>query len=164
MSVQSPASGRGQIQPFAGTWTLLRLASRRDRIMMPAWVYALIVTSASTAYSFRGLYPTAESRAHFATLIAQTSATIAIYGAVPSTSLGGLTAWRVTVLLATLASIMSVLLVVRHTRAEEQTGRQELLGAASVGHRAPLMSALSVAMLADLGVAAGTAIVLPLFG
>ncbi len=162
MSAQNPASGGGQIEPFAGTRTLLRLASRRDRIMMPVWVYALIVTTASTEYSFRGLYPSAAARAQFATLIAQTPATIAIYGAVPSTSLGGLTAWRVAVLVATLASIMSVLLVVRHTRAEEQTGRQELLGATSVGHRAPLVSALSIALLADLAVAAGTAIVLPL--
>lgn len=160
----SLATGRTQVRPFAGTRVLVQLASRRDRVMLPLWIYALIAVSASTAYSFRGLYPTAAARAQFAALIEQTPATIAIYGSVPSTSLGGLTTWRVAVLDATLAAIMSILLVVRHTRAEEQTGRQELLGATAVGHRAALAAALTVALAANLGAAAGTVLVLSLLG
>jgi ABC-2 type transport system permease protein len=154
----------GQVHPFAGTRVLIRLASRRDRIMLPVWVYVLIAASASTAYSFKGLYPTEASREQFATTINTTPSTIAIYGAVHATSLGGLTAWRIAVLTATLAGVMSILLVVRHTRAEEQTGRQELLGATAVGHRAPLASALSIALTANVGVALGTCLVLPLLG
>src|SRR5882757_632559 len=125
-----------QAQPLAGTRVLLRLAARRDRIMLPVWVYALIAATVSTAYSFRGLYPTEASREQFAAMLNATSSTVAIYGPVHATSLGGLTAWRMAVLVATLAGIMSLLLVVRHTRAEEQTGRQELLGATAVGNRA----------------------------
>jgi ABC-2 type transport system permease protein len=154
----------GQMHAFAGTRVLIRLASRRDRIMLPVWVYVLIAASASTAYSFKGLYPTEASREQFAATINTTPSTIAIYGAVHATSLGGLTAWRIAVLTATLAGVMSILLVVRHTRAEEQTGRQELLGATAVGHRAPLASALSIALTANVGVALGTCLVLPLLG
>lgn len=153
-----------QASPFAGTRVLLRLAARRDRIMLPVWVYALIASSASTAYSFKGLYATEASREQFAATINATPSTIAIYGRVSSTSLGGITAWRIAVLAATLAGVMSILLVVRHTRAEEQTGRQELLGATATGHRAPLATALSVALVANLGVALGTSVALPFLG
>jgi ABC-2 type transport system permease protein len=151
-------------QPFAGTRMLVRLACRRDRIMLPAWIYVLIAASVSTAYSFKGLYSTEASREQFAATINTTPSTVAIYGPVTSTSLGGLTAWRIAVLVATLAGVMSILLVVRHTRAEEQTGRQELLGAAPIGRRAPLASALTIALTANLGVALGTCAVLPFFG
>ena len=160
----STTATRSQAHAFAGTRVLIRLASRRDRIMLPVWVYVLIASSASTAYSFKGLYPTEASREQFAATINSTPSTIAIYGPVYDTSLGGITAWRIAVLVATLAGVMSVLLVVRHTRAEEQTGRQELLGATAVGHRAPLASALAVALVANLGVTLGTAVVLPLLG
>lgn len=161
---KSDQSMSGQVNPFAGTRILIRLASRRDRIMLPVWVYVLIASSASTAYSFRGLYPTESSREQFAATINATPSTIAIYGPVHATSLGGLTAWRIAVLAATLAGVMSILMVVRHTRAEEQTGRQELVGATSVGHRAPLAAALSIALVANVGVALGTAVVLPFVG
>jgi ABC-2 type transport system permease protein len=153
-----------QANPYAGTRILLRLAARRDRIMLPVWVYALIASSASTAYSFKGLYATEQSREQFAATINATPSTVVIYGPVSSTSLGGLTAWRIAVLAATLAGIMSILLVVRHTRAEEQTGRQELLGATATGHRAPLAAALTVALAANVGVALGTCVALPFLG
>ncbi len=149
---------------LTGTRIMLRLATKRDRIVLPVWVYVLVGTTASTAYSFKGLYSTESSREQFAASVNATPSAVAIYGSVQSTSLGGLTAWRIAVLAATLAAVMSVLLVVRHTRAEEQTGRQELVGAAAVGRHAPLASAISIAALANLIVAVGTAVVLPFLG
>ncbi|HEU5331941.1 MAG TPA: ABC transporter permease [Actinocrinis sp.] len=151
-------------QSLAGTRIMLQLATKRDRIMLPVWVYVLIGTVASTAWSFKGLYGTEASREQFAASINATTSAIAIYGPVHSTSLGGLTAWRVAVLAAALAAVMSVLLVVRHTRAEEQTGRQELVGAAAVGRQAPLASASSVAAVANGIAAIAIAAVLPFLG
>jgi ABC-2 type transport system permease protein len=48
-----------------------------------------------------------------------------------------------------LAAVMSLLLVVRHTRDEEESGRQELISSAMVGRRAPLTAALLTAAVAD---------------
>ena len=45
---------------------------------------------------------------------------------------------------------MAILLVVRHTRAEEETGRAELVGAGVVGRHAPLAAALITAALASV--------------
>ena len=43
-----------------------------------------------------------------------------------------------------LVAIMAILLVIRHTRVEEEAGRLELVGSAVVGRRAPLTAALLV--------------------
>ena len=40
---------------------------------------------------------------------------------------------------------MSVFLVIRHTRADEQAGRLELTGSAAVGRQAPLTAGLLLA-------------------
>ncbi|MBV6702459.1 ABC transporter permease [Kitasatospora aureofaciens] len=52
-------------------------------------------------------------------------------------------------LMAVLAGLMSILIVTRHTRAEEETGRAELVRSAAVGRHAHLAAALATAA-ADL--------------
>src|SRR5204863_9168442 len=53
---------------------------------------------------------------------------------------------------------LSILVVVRHTRAEEEAGRQELVGATVVGRRAPLTAALLVAAGTNLALGLFTAL------
>ena len=136
---------------LAGTGALVRLALRRDRVMIPAWVLVLLSLVTSTASAFRSLYPTPESRLQFAGGIVHSPTLVALYGPLYNPdSVGGLSAWRILAIGAALAALMSVLLVVRHTRAEEETGRLELVGSAAVGRHAPLTAALLVAAGADL--------------
>ncbi|HEY0409510.1 MAG TPA: ABC transporter permease, partial [Candidatus Dormibacteraeota bacterium] len=136
---------------LAGTGALVRLALRRDRVMIPAWVLVLLSLVTSTASAFRSLYPTPESRLQFAGGILHSPTLVALYGPLYNPdSVGGLTAWRILAVAATLAALMSVLLVVRHSRAEEEAGRLELVGSAAVGRLAPLTAALLVAAGADL--------------
>ncbi|MGW5949929.1 hypothetical protein ACWFRN_33725, partial [Streptomyces celluloflavus] len=139
---------RGGSRPLAGTGTLLRLALRRDRLLIPAWVLALGLAVASTGSAFETLYATAAERAGLAASMNANSSLRALYGPVFSDSVGGLVAWRMAGLGAVLAAVMSLLIVVRHTREEEETGRQELLSAAVVGRRAPLTAARVGARLA----------------
>jgi ABC-2 type transport system permease protein len=143
------------VNTLAGTPVLLRLALRRDRIVLPLWVYALTASVASTAFSFRSLYGTQEERLRFAAGIGANGSLRALYGPLhdPGT-VGGLTAWRMGAFGAVLAALMSVLLVVRHTRAEEEDGRLELVGAGAVGRRAPLTAALLAAATANALLAA----------
>jgi ABC-2 type transport system permease protein len=138
---------------MTGWLPLLRLALRRDRIVLPAWIYGITLTIVSTASSYARLYPTEADRAQVAAA-ASTGALRAITGpAFDLTTVGGLTAWRVGGLGAALAGLMSLLLVVRHTRAEEEAGRTELVGAAAVGRRAVPVAGLLVAVVANLSVA-----------
>lgn len=66
-----------------------------------------------------------------------------------------------------LAALMSILLVVRHTRADEQAGRAELVRASVVGRDAPLTAALLVAVITNLVLSAAVVAVMvssPHFG
>ncbi|MFG2974710.1 ABC transporter permease [Streptomyces sp. NPDC048331] len=138
---------------LAGTGGLLRLGLRRDRVMMPVWVLATTLMVVSMPGSLGSVYATAAERARVATSMNTSSSMRALYGPVFEDSLGGLTAWRGGVYAAVLAAAMSLIIVVRHTREEEETGRQELLSAAMVGRQAPLTAALLAALVADAGVA-----------
>jgi ABC-2 type transport system permease protein len=139
---------------LAGTGQLTWLALRRDRIMIPLWVLAIVALVLVTASSFSDLYPTVASRLPFARSVESNAGLIALTGpAFDLTSIGGLTAWRVAGTGGLLAGIMSLLLVVRHTRAEEESNRLELLSSGVVGRFAPLTAGLLAALTADLALA-----------
>ena len=52
--------------PLTGTGALTRLALRRDRIMIPAWVYLVLIGVCETAFVFGRLYKTPSARAGLA--------------------------------------------------------------------------------------------------
>lgn len=131
---------------LAGTGALAKLAARRDRIMLPAWVYVLTALFVGTGYSFRKLYPTAAGRAEFAAIAGHNPALLSLYGPLYGNSLGSLTAWRYGGFAALGAGLMSIFIVVRHTRADEETGRLELVGSAAVGRHAALTAGLLVSL------------------
>ncbi|MES4906265.1 MULTISPECIES: ABC transporter permease [unclassified Streptomyces] len=134
---------------LAGTGTLLRLALRRDRVMMPVWVLAIAATASSTYSRMKSTYDTAADRAKAVADMNGNSSMRSMLGTAFGDSYGALTAWRVGVFLAAFAAIMSVLLVIRHTREEEESGRQEALSAGMVGRRAGLTSALLTVVIAN---------------
>jgi ABC-2 type transport system permease protein len=136
---------------ITGSSELVKLGARRDRIMLAAWCYVLIALSIGTAYSFRGLYPTLASRLEFARSIAGNPTFQALVGRTFDLStIGGLTAWRIGSLGGTLLAVMNILVVVRHTRAEEEAGRLELIGSGVVGRYAPLSASLTLVLSTDL--------------
>ncbi|MGW2860535.1 ABC transporter permease [Streptomyces sp. NPDC001205] len=146
------APGRAS-RELIGSGALLRLALRRDRLMIPVWALALGGLVASGASTLDKVYRTAAERADVAHSMNGNGSLRALYGPVFDDSLGGLTAWRFGGFGYVLAAVMSLLIVVRHTREEEETGRQELLSSAMVGRRAPLTSALLAAFVANAAVA-----------
>ncbi|MCD2465969.1 ABC transporter permease [Streptomyces sp. MBT42] len=139
--------------PFAGTGTLTRLALRRDRLTIPLWALVTGGLVASGAGSLEGVYGTAAERAEAAAAMTANSSMRALYGPVFDDSLGGLVAWRFGTFAAVLAAVASLIVVVRHTREEEETGRQEMLSAGAVGRRAPLTAALLAALVVNTAVA-----------
>jgi ABC-2 type transport system permease protein len=133
-----------------GTGALVKLGLRRDRIMIAVWAYAATAFAASTSYSYGRLYDTVQSRREFAAGVEHNGATRAMYGRVfNADTVGGLTAWRVTAIGAALVGVLCILLVVRHTRGDEEAGRLELVGAGVVGRYAALTAGLLIALLAD---------------
>lgn len=143
---QAPPHG----SPFTGTWTLLRLYLRRDRVVAPLWILLLSVPL-STVYvgSTEAVYPTDADRAAFAASIMASPAQRALYGQVYSDSLGAVGIWKAG-MFHLLIAVAVILTVIRHTRADEETGRTELLGSTSVGRYAALTAALSLSFGASV--------------
>ncbi|OWA08209.1 ABC transporter permease [Streptomyces sp. CS113] len=155
------AARSGGSRHLAGTGTLLRFALRRDRVLIPVWVAVNALMVLSMPGTIKGLYGTAAERADLMRQMETNASLRALVGPVFDDSLGALTAWRVGLYAGALAAVMSLLIVVRHTRDEEESGRQEVVASGMVGRRAPLTSALLAAAVANavlaLLIAAGLA-------
>ncbi|NUT34067.1 MAG: ABC transporter permease [Hamadaea sp.] len=134
---------------LAGTWQLIRLALRRDRVLLPVWILGIGLFPAMISSSFKELYPDQASRQGLVDQMMATPSITALYGPIFSADLGALTNWRSSLLLV-IAMLVGGLTVIRHTRAEEEQGRRELLGASVVGRGAALAAAFVVTAIAGL--------------
>lgn len=140
---------------FAGTTTLVRLALRRDRVILPVWILVFVSMAAGSAKASIDLYPDVASRVSAAETTNSSPALVSLYGRIfDPTSLGEVSLFKLTSFGAMLVGLLAALLVVRHTRAEEESGRLELLSAGILGRYTALTAALIVS--------AGTVIVLGL--
>ncbi|NEW25131.1 ABC transporter permease [Nocardia cyriacigeorgica] len=136
------AARYGTVSGFAGTARMLGLALRRDRIILPAWVLLLSVPLGSVyVSSIETVYPTEADRASFADSILASPSQLAMYGPIYNTSIGAVGVWKAGMFF-TLVAVATILTVIRHTRAEEETGRTELVASTSVGRFAGLTAAL----------------------
>lgn len=139
------------MKPFAGTWHLTRLALRRDRIVLPIWVILIGIIPAATAGLYDQLYPDAASRASLTAGAAGNPSVALLYGpAFDLSGAGGFTAWRYLTFLSLFVGLACIFTVTRHTRQEEETGRQELLSSGVTGRYTALTASLLVAGSAAL--------------
>src|ERR1700751_4468970 len=65
---------------LTGTGALTKLALRRDRIMLPVWVYVVVIGVAANAYTFAKLYKTASSRSALVASGESNPALLFLYG------------------------------------------------------------------------------------
>jgi ABC-2 type transport system permease protein len=138
---------------MTGTGGLLRFMLRRERVRLPWWLLgaALLVIVQST--QSRNLYDTAEALARLRQTIGANPGVVATSGPTRLLdSLGGEVVFEVFGFVAILIGLMNIFLVGRHTRADEETGRAELIRSVRVGRQAPLAAALALAGSADLAV------------
>jgi len=139
---------------FSGTGALIRLIVRRDRLLLPIWMALPPLFVVVVVAAFVSLYPTAASQQMLAAQIVNSPGFVALLGPVLSPTLGGLTAWRSSLFASLIVAGASALTVIRHTRADEETGRSELLSSGAIGRRAPLSASLVVTLGVDLVLAA----------
>jgi ABC-2 type transport system permease protein len=147
---------------LTGTGKLFRLALRRDRIVASAWIGGLWLYAYSQAASIIALYPTQadlDQLARTAQGVGANPAVVAIQGpAYDASTYGGATAWQLVTPWVFLIGLMSLFLVTRHTRQEEETGRAELVSAGVVGRYAWLAAGLLVVLAVNVALGAVTAL------
>jgi ABC-2 type transport system permease protein len=130
---------------FVGTGTLVRLAIRRDRILIPVWILVFVITAAGSAQASIDLYPDVHSRVEAARTANASPALVSLYGRIfDESSLGAVSLFKLTAFGALLVALLAAILVVRHTRTEEENGRLELLSAGVLGRYAAVTAALIV--------------------
>lgn len=130
---------------LTGWFDLLRLYARRDRIVLPLWVLLLSLPLGSVyVASIDKVYPSVAERASFVASVAASPAQRAMYGNIYNDSVGATALWKAGVYHA-LIGVAVILTVIRHTRADEEAGRAELLGSTAVGRYAGITAALSLA-------------------
>ncbi|WP_246490478.1 ABC transporter permease [Brevibacterium oceani] len=143
---------------LAGLGHLLRFMLRRDRLWLPIWVLAL---SALTAYFANAIAVVMDSDSLQAmTVFAKNPVMALITG--PGYGLDQVTIPRFIVgmygvFLMIGSALMSILTVSRHTRAEEQTGRAELVRAGVTGRHTQLIAALVLTVFMNVLLSAGMA-------
>lgn len=147
---------------LAGASRLIRLILRRDRVRLPIWIVLLAGFPIFTASALVEVYATEASRTALVATFGSNPAYVAMLGPIYDTSIGALTSWRIGTVGALLVGLMAALIVIRHTRDEEENGRRELLGATVVGRHAPLTAALAVVIGA--GVLIGALVAVGLIG
>jgi ABC-2 type transport system permease protein len=140
---------------LTGTGVLARSFARRDRTRIAVWVLAVGGLTAAAASSIKQLYPTQADLDSAARASADSAVARAFKGPpLALDTLGGQVAFQIMVFGAIAVALMSVLMMTRGTRAEEEDGRLELVRALPVGRRAPLAAALIVVALMDVAVGA----------
>lgn len=141
---------------FTGTGQLVRLALRRDRIRIPVWVLALSGITYATAVSEEGLFETQAAIDAYAALAERSPVTIAFAGPpIGLNTIEGIVVYEMSLMAILGVSVMAILMTSRHTRAEEESGRSELLRATEVGRHAGGAAALVTTALACLLVGVG---------
>ncbi|MFC2688696.1 MAG: hypothetical protein ACFN1H_01060 [Propionibacterium freudenreichii] len=147
MSRQTFATRRGRgadatRRRGSGVASLLRLALRRDRILIAVTLVLVWALNYYSAEAMGSLYP------HPADLVAANTAAnastgvVAMYGHISDVgSVGGVGSTKMAMINFIILAFLVVALVRRHTRAEEETGRQELIGSAPIARHAPLTAA-----------------------
>lgn len=151
-TAHAAANPAARIAPFAGLATLLRFTLRRDRIRLPVWILGLTAAIAATAASYPGIYATVEER-YGALLAISNPGTTALIGAVYGEgdyTYGIMVGHQLLAMTGVVAALMSIFTVVRHTRAEEESGRAELIRSSVVGRHASATSALLIVLGANI--------------
>lgn len=136
---------------LTGTRILLQLALRRDRVRLPAWLAGIALLVAAIA---RGNAEFSAQEMNEMVVMASASPGMRLFIA-PITEagmgeLGPFFLLRTSFIIAILAAMMTIQIIIRHTRDNEETGCAEMLGSTVVGRHAGLTAALIVAVAANM--------------
>ncbi len=144
----------------AGTGTLLRLAVRRDRVLLGTGAAVLTALVVASAASVASLYPSAAAREQAVAALDANGAVVFLYGPVLDTSgVGDLAMSKLTVVYAAFVALLAAVVVRRQTRTEEEAGRAELVAGTAAHRSAPLAAATleGVALSVAIGLLAAVA-------
>lgn len=135
---------------FAGTWTFVKLILRRDRIKLPIWVVSITAFLLAMIPLLRDVYGDTASLATLYQSFGTNPAGLFLTGPMDAPTFGGLMTIETVLWWGLAVAFMNTLLVIRHTRQNEEIGAQELILSGQVYRSAGLRAVLIIAFLANL--------------
>lgn len=138
------------MKALTGTRPLLKASLRQDRRAIAPWVLLISALSATSILAYALIFPDPSDRAALAVALGGNPALSLIFGSVGDLSTAdGFNSWRAGQLGAFFAALMTIIVVVRNTRAQEDSGRAELLASGVLGRQSRLAVALLMATAAS---------------
>ncbi len=146
---------------LTGTSVLARFIVRRDRVRIAVWIVSIAALIAISAASVKGLYPTQADLDLAAKASAGNAAAIAFNGPAQGLdTVGGEVAFNSGAFGLVVVALMSLLMIGRLTRGEEEAGRLELLRSLPIGSSAPTVAASAIVL--SMNVVVGVLVTLTL--
>ncbi|MFC6356388.1 ABC transporter permease [Luethyella okanaganae] len=119
---------------------LVWLRFRRDRIQLIAWIALFAVFALIGNAAVEGTYGTPNERAGVVAIVIQTPSVLMLRGTPQGVEADAFQYFLLFAFLGVMVGLMSTFLAVRHSRAEEESGRAELVGATRAGRIVPLLA------------------------
>ncbi|WP_166139038.1 ABC transporter permease [Nocardioides ochotonae] len=139
---------------LTGTRPLLKVSLRQDARHIAPWVAGISALSASSILAYAWIFPDASDREQLARTLGVNPALALIFGpARDLTTADGFNSWRAGMLGAFFAALMAILIVVRNSRAQEDSGQAELVASGVLARGTRL--AVAVLMASTASVALG---------
>ncbi|WP_246036214.1 ABC transporter permease [Sinomonas susongensis] len=139
-------------------WILYRQRLRRDRLQLAVWVLSIGVLGLFSVSAIAKTFGDEASRAQVLQLATATPAILVLRGLARGPALDSFTFFEIYAFLALLAGLMNTFMAVRHTRAEEESGRAELVAATGAGRWSPLAATVLHGLVADALVSVAVAL------
>lgn len=134
--------------------TLLRQRIRRDRVTVTIWVASTGFLALVSAIGVAREYGTDADREAIMRLAVANPTILLLRGLPQGAALDQFIFFQIFTYLALMAGLMSTFLAVRHSRAEEESGRAELIASTPAARLTPTTATLVHGVLANLALAA----------
>ena len=151
---------------FDNTLRLVRFILRRERVISVIWIVSLVLFSVALAPGIGEMFPDAEGRQQFAQVYdnpVMVSMMGPIYGADNYTQ-GAMYSGMMLLWYIIAVAVMNVFLIVRHTRADEEYGRVEVVRSLPVGRLSNINAAMITAVIVNAVLAIFTGLGLAVIG
>jgi ABC-2 type transport system permease protein len=150
MSASAALTPQPSSSRFVGTRPLLRVSLRQDARAIAPWVLLITALSASSVLAYAWIFPDAADRRGLATALGANPALSLIFGSARNLmTADGFNAWRAGQLGAFFAGLMAILIVIRNSRADEDSGQAELVASGVMARRSRLAVAVLMAAIAS---------------
>lgn len=137
---------------------LLTQHLKRERWMLPIWIGGIALLGLAAAAGVVDQFGTEAERAAIVAVAVANPAYLFLRGLPDGLNIGSVVFFQAFSLMAVLAGLMSTFLVVRHSRADEELGRAELVASTPVSRATALAVTITIGVSANVILAAVVAL------